>query len=55
MPSLDGTIASVSLRYIDTHVVDVSIDNVFLGFKDRIALPFTYCEVYTRLDVLLNV
>ena len=53
--TLNASIETFPLRYIDTHVVDVGLRDVFLGLKDRVALPFTHCEVYTRLDVLLNV
>ncbi len=52
---LDGPFTSFSLVLRDPKISAITIKDAFISQKDRNAVVFTACEVYSRVDVLMNV
>ena len=43
------------LRYTDKQVLAVRIDDAYMFEGDRVAVPFTHCEVYAPTHWMMKV
>ena len=52
--SLQGLLADVPLMFTDKQLISINIPNAYLD-GDRVAIPYTYCEVYAPLEIMSKV
>ena len=51
---LEGPFFDAPNLYLEKQIVAITIPNAFVTEGDRVAIPFTYCEVYAPVDIMTN-
>ena len=52
---LEGPFFDSPLLFVEKQVVSVTIPDAHVMEGDRVAIPYTYCEVYAPVDIMTNV
>ena len=52
---LEGPFFDSPLLFVEKQVVSVTIPDAYVTEGDRVAIPYTYCEVYAPVDIMTNV